>query len=399
MRLGRSRRTSGARDAALSTAAPERPVRPVQPRPLDPDAAFVSTGMRIAGAWAWRILVVAGALAVIGLLVIELRLIVIPLLLAIVIAALLVPFSSFLQRHHWPKWLAIVVAELGIVVVIGGLLFLVVTQVYSGFDDLSRQTVESYDDLKTWLLEGPLHLTETDINQYAQQALAAVQQDSGMLVSGALSVGSTVGHVLTGVLLTLFSTLFILIDGPNIWRWVVRLFPHRARGAVDGAGRAGWVTLTNFVKVQILVAFVDAVGIGLGSFFLGVPLAIPIGVLVFLGSFVPVIGAVVTGALAVFIALVYNGPVIALILLIVVLGVQQLEGHILQPLIMGSAVKVHPLAVVLAVAGGSIVAGIAGAFFAVPVVATLNVMVNYVASGAWRSPTRTPERVAEEHAD
>nr|WP_244231906.1 AI-2E family transporter [Rathayibacter sp. VKM Ac-2804] len=355
--------------------------------------------MRIAGAWAWRILVVAGALAVIGLLVIELRLIVIPLLLAIVIAALLVPFSTFLQRHHWPKWLAIVVAELGIVLVIGGLLFLVVTQVYSGFDDLSRQTVESYDDLKTWLLEGPLHLTETDINQYAQQALAAVQQDSGMLVSGALSVGSTVGHVLTGVLLTLFSTLFILIDGPNIWRWVVRLFPHRARGAVDGAGRAGWVTLTNFVKVQILVAFVDAVGIGLGSFFLGVPLAIPIGVLVFLGSFVPVIGAVVTGALAVFIALVYNGPVIALILLIVVLGVQQLEGHILQPLIMGSAVKVHPLAVVLAVAGGSIVAGIAGAFFAVPVVATLNVMVNYVASGAWRSPTRTPERVAEEHAD
>jgi predicted PurR-regulated permease PerM len=201
------------------------------------------------------------------------------------------------------------------------------------------------------------------------------------------------------VLLTLFSTLFILIDGPNIWRWVVRLFPHRARSAVDGAGRAGWITLTNFVKVQILVAFVDAVGIGLGSFLLGVPLAIPIGVLVFLGSFVPVIGAVVTGALAVFIALVYNGPVIALILLIVVLGVQQLEGHILQPLIMGSAVKVHPLAVVLAVAGGSIVAGIAGAFFAVPVVATLNVMVNYVASGAWRSPTRTPERVAEEHAD
>ncbi|QHC59412.1 AI-2E family transporter [Rathayibacter sp. VKM Ac-2760] len=396
MRLGRSRRTSGARDAVRPTAPP---AAAPPSRPLDPDAAFVSTGMRIAGAWAWRILVVAAALAVLGLLVIELRLIVIPLLLAIVIAALLVPFSMFLQRHHWPKWLAIVVAELGIVLVIGGLLFLVVTQVYSGFDDLSRQTVQSYDDLKTWLLEGPLHLTETDINQYAQQALAAVQQDSGVLVSGALSVGSTVGHVLTGVLLTLFSTLFILIDGPNIWRWVVRLFPHRARSAVDGAGRAGWITLTNFVKVQILVAFVDAVGIGLGSFLLGVPLAIPIGVLVFLGSFVPVIGAVVTGALAVFIALVYNGPVIALILLIVVLGVQQLEGHILQPLIMGSAVKVHPLAVVLAVAGGSIVAGIAGAFFAVPVVATLNVMVNYVASGAWRSPTRTPERVAEEHAD
>lgn len=400
MRFGRSRRTSGARVADRPAQAAEQPADVAVPRPSSgPDSAFVSDGMRIAGAWAWRVLVVIAALAVLALLVIELRLIVIPLLLATVIAALLVPFSSFLQRRRWPKWLAITVAELGIVLVIGGLLFLVVTQVYAGFDDLSRQTVQSYDDLKSWLLESPLHLTEGDINQYAQQALAALQQDSGVLVSGALSVGSTVGHVLTGVLLTLFSTLFILIDGPNIWRWIVRLFPHRARTAVDGAGRAGWVTLTNFVKVQILVAFVDAVGIGLGSFLLGVPLAIPIGVLVFLGSFVPVIGAVVTGALAVFIALVYNGPLIALFLLIIVLAVQQLEGHILQPLIMGSAVKVHPLAVVLAVAGGSIVAGIAGAFFAVPFVATLNVMVNYVASGAWRSPTRTPEKVAAEHAD
>lgn len=397
MRLGRSRRTSGPR---VADRAPSAPTHPPSPAPVTvSDSAFVSDGVRIAGAWAWRILVLVAALAVLALLVIELRLIVIPLLVAIVIAALLVPFASFLQRHRWPKWLAVVVSELGIVLVIGGLLFLVATQVYAGFDDLSRQTVESYDALRSWLLESPLQLTESDLNQYGQQALTALQQDSGMLVNGALSVGSTVGHVLAGVLLTLFSTLFILIDGPNIWAWVVRLFPYRARAAVDGAGRAGWVTLTNFVKVQILVAFVDAVGIGLGSFFLGVPLAIPLGVLVFLGSFVPVIGAVATGALAVFIALVYNGPLIALILLIVVLAVQQLEGHILQPLIMGSAVKVHPLAVVLAVAGGSIVAGIAGAFFAVPFVATLNVMVNYVASGAWRSPVHTPEKVAAEHAD
>lgn len=140
--------------------------------------------MRIAGAWAWRVLVVVAALAVVALLVIELRLIVIPLLLAIVIAALLVPFSSFLQRHRWPKWLAVVVSELGIVLVIGGLLFLVVTQVYAGFDDLSRQTVQSYADLKAWLLESPLHLTENDINQYAQQALTALQQDSGCSSAG-----------------------------------------------------------------------------------------------------------------------------------------------------------------------------------------------------------------------
>ena len=201
-------------------------------------------------------------------------------------------------------------------------------------------------------------------------------------------MGSTVTELFAGVLLTLFSTLFILIDGKGIWSWIVRVFPRRARAALDGAGKAGWLTLQNFIKVQILVATIDAIGIGAGAAILQLPLAIPIAVLVFFGSFIPVIGAVATGALAVFIALVYNGPVIALIMLGGVLLVQQLEGHVLQPLVMGSAVKVHPLAVVFAVAAGSYIAGIPGALFAVPIVAVVNVMVNYVASGAWREQPR-----------
>ncbi|NQX29436.1 AI-2E family transporter [Microbacteriaceae bacterium VKM Ac-2854] len=387
MRFGRRPRARVQPRPVVAPSTPE-PLVDTAPKPADPrrDADFVTNGMRIAGAWSWRILAVAAAAAVLIFLVIQLRLLVIPLFVAVIIAALLVPFSNFLQRHRWPKWLAIAVSELGMIAIIGGLLFLVVTQVYQGYGDLSTKTVESYGELKQWLLTSPLHLTEDQINAYAQQALAAVQQDTSAIVSGALSVGSTIGHLLTGVLLVLFSTLFILIDGRGIWSWVVRIFPRNARPAIDGAGKAGWNTLSNFVRVQILVAFVDAVGISLGAALLGVPLAIPIGVLVFLGSFVPVIGAVVTGALAVFIALVYNGPFIALIMLIVVLAVQQIEGHILQPLVMGTAVKVHPLAVVLAVAGGSIIAGIAGAFFAVPFVATLNVMIKYVAGGSWRSP-------------
>jgi predicted PurR-regulated permease PerM len=170
----------------------------------------------------------------------------------------------------------------------------------------------------------------------------------------------------------------------------VNLFPKRARSAVDGGGRAGWVTLTTFVKVQIFVAFVDAVGIGLGAFILGLffggfPLVIPIAVAVFLGSFVPVIGALVTGTLAVFVALVYLGPVPALIMLGIVLLVQQVEGHVLQPLVLGTAVKVHPLAVVFAVAAGGFLAGIPGALFAVPFVATLNVVVKFIGSGEWRT--------------
>jgi predicted PurR-regulated permease PerM len=184
--------------------------------------------------------------------------------------------------------------------------------------------------------------------------------------------------------------LFILIDGKGIWSWIVRIFPRTARPAADGAGRAGWATLTSFARVQVLVASIDALGIGLVAFFLGLPLVIPIAVIVFLGSFIPIVGAVVTGALAVVVALVYNGWVAAIVMLAGVLAVQQLEGHVLQPLIMGSAVKVHPLAVVLVVAAGSLLAGIPGALFAVPFAAVLNVMVRYVSSGAWRSGPDVP---------
>jgi len=341
--------------------------------------------MLVAGAWSWRILALAGVAALFIFLVTELRLIIIPLLVSILLAALLVPLVQFLQRHRWPKWLAVTVAELGLIAIVGGLVYLVIWQVRSGFPDLQEQSLIAWEEFKQFLLESPLHLTGDQLNAFGDQIWATVQRDSNVVISGALSVGSTAGHVLAGVLLVLFITLFMLIDGGRIWAWVVRLFPRRARPALDGSGRAGWLTLSQFVKVQIFVAAVDAVGIGLGAFFLGLPLVIPIAIAVFLGAFIPFLGAIVTGALAVFIALIYKDLFIALMMLIVVLGVQQLESHVLQPLIMGSAVKVHPVAVVLAVASGGYIAGIPGALFAVPLVATLNAMVLYVARGQWRA--------------
>ncbi|MFF2372513.1 AI-2E family transporter [Agromyces sp. NPDC058110] len=376
--------------------APERPAADAQASPdavpdPQPDVnASIPFGMRLAAAWSWRLLLVGGVVAVVIFLIIQLRLIVIPLLVAVILSALLVPFSSLLQRHRWPKWLAITTAMLSALAVVGGLLTLGIWQIVRGSDELAAQSVIAWNEFRDWLESGPLHLTEAQLNDFVNQAVDAVQSGSGVLVSGALSVGTTVGHFLTGMLLALFATLFILIDGRGIWGWVVRIFPRRARAAVDGAGNAGWTTLQNFVKVQILVATIDAVGIGLGAFLLGVPLAVPIAILVFLGSFVPIVGAVATGALAVFVALVYNGLWPAVAMLGVVLLVQQLEGHVLQPLIMGTAVKVHPLGVVLAVAAGSFLAGIAGAFFAVPIAAVLNVMINYVASGAWKHAPAPP---------
>jgi putative heme transporter len=349
----------------------------------------VPVSMRIAGAWSWRILALAGVIALLVFLVIQLRLIVVPFMVAILLGALLVPFVQFLQRHRWPKWLAVTTAMVTLLGVVTGLVYLVVTQIIRGFPDLQNRSLEFFDGLKAFLLDSPLHLTDAQISDYLAQAWTSIQEDSAVLVSGALSVGSSFGHFVAGMLLVIFATIFILIDGRRIWAWTVRLFPRTARPAVDGAGRAGWVTLTNFVKVQIVVAFIDAVGIGLGAWILGLftggfPLVLPIAIAVFLGSFIPVIGAVLTGILAVFVALIYLGPVPAVIMLGIVLAVQQLEGHFLQPFIMGSAVKVHPLAVVFAVAAGGFLAGITGALFAVPVIATLNVVVNYIARGEWR---------------
>jgi predicted PurR-regulated permease PerM len=395
--FGKRTRTPARPDAQPITAV-LAPVATTQENP-EPESVpngvdeNLPAGLRLAGAWSWRLLVIAAAIAVVMFLVVQLRFIVIPLLVAVLVSALLVPLVGFLTRHRWPKGIAVAVALVGTLTVIAGLITLAVTQIAAGSAGLSERFAASYADLKAALAASPLQLSESEISNFLGQAVDAIQADSEVFISGALSVGSSLGHLLTGALLALFSLLFILIDGKSIWKWIVRIFPRRARPAVDGAGIAGWTTLGNFAKVQILVASIDAIGIGAGAAILGVPMAVPIGVLVFLGSFIPIVGAVATGAVAVVIALIFNSWFVALLMLAVVLLVQQIEGHVLQPLIMGTAVKVHPLGVVLVVAAGALLAGIPGALFAVPVAAVLNVMISYIHSGAWRGdlpPLGTP---------
>ncbi|MDF1479459.1 AI-2E family transporter [Leifsonia sp. H3M29-4] len=370
----------------------------LEPAPVDVEQT-VPVGLKIAAAYSWRILLVLGVLAVFIYVFIQFRYIAIPFMISVLIGALLVPFVQWLQRHRWPKWLAVTMAMVGTIAIVTGLIIVVVAQIRSGYPDLQDRSLAAFQDFRDWLVTSPFAIDDTEFDAWIASLVEAVQRDSQALINGALSVGSTAGHVLAGLLLTLFATLFILIDGKGIWAWIVRLFPKRARPAVDGSGRAGWVTLTTFVKVQIFVAAVDAIGIGLGAWILGLvfggfPLVIPIAIAVFLGSFIPVVGAVVTGAIAAFVALVYLGPLPALIMLGIVLLVQQVEGHVLQPLVMGTAVKVHPLAVVFAVAAGSYIGGIAGALFAVPVVAVANVMVHTISSGSWRTnPNPTAKEI------
>ncbi len=345
----------------------------------------IPRGLRLATAYSWRLLVVAAAAGVAIWIIIQLKLLVIPLLIAILIAALLWPGMLWMLEHRVPRWAAIVLSVLATIAVISGLLWLAIWQISRQWASVQARTVEAVGQLRQYLIDGPLHLTSTEIDGLLKQGWGFLEQQASLLWSGALAIGSTVGHVATGALLVLFILLCILADGGRIWRWVVRLFPRQARPAVDGAGRTGWRTVVTYARTQLLVATIDATGIGLGALFLGVPLAAPIAVLVFLGAFIPFVGAVVTGALAVFLALVYNGPWIALWMLVIVLGVQQLEGHILQPLLMGSAVKVHPLAVVIVVAGGAMIAGIPGALFAVPLAAFVNVVVLYISRRSWET--------------
>ena len=350
----------------------------------------VPRGLKLATAYSWRFLVVAAAIGVAIWVIIQLKLLVIPLLIAILVTALLWPAFSWLLRHRVPRWLAIPIVVLGTLAIVAGLIWLVVWQVTRQWASVQERTVGAVQQLRTYLIDGPLHLTTGQIDDLLSQGLALIQEQAQLLLSGALAIGTTLGHVAVGALLSLFILLCLLADGGGIWRWTTRLFPTKARPAVDGSARAGWVMVVNYARTQLMVATIDAVGIGLGAFFLGVPLAIPVAVLVFLGAFVPIVGAVVTGAVAVFLALVYNGPWIALWMLVVVLGVQQIEGHVLQPLLMGSAVKVHPLAVVLVVAGGAMIAGIPGALFAVPLAAFVNVVAVYIGDRAWEAGARPP---------
>lgn len=346
--------------------------------------------MRIAGGWAWRIVAIAAAAVVILWPLTQISLVVIPLLVAALLTSLMLPGVEWLIRHGWPRVAAVTVSVLGSLALITALMWLSVYGLRSGYPALQVQALEFWNQTKQWLLDSPLHVSDADLTQWGEQIADAVSKDMQSILSSAWSVGSTFGHVVTGAVLAVFCTIFMLLDGQGIWKWIVGLFPRRSRIAIDVSARAGWVTLGNFMRVQVVVAGIDAAGIGIGALILGLPMVGPITILVFLGSFIPVVGAVLTGTLAVLIALITGGVVKALIMLGIVLLVQQLEGHVLQPLIMGNAVSIHPLAIVLAVTTGSLIAGIPGALFAVPIAAFLNVFVGTIADGSWRKSHKMP---------
>jgi predicted PurR-regulated permease PerM len=377
---------------------PAAPVMVVQEqRPSADDG--LPRGVRTAGAWAWRFIAFVLAAYLLIRLVSLLSLVVIPVVVAMLLAALFQPFAARLVRRGMKRSLAAALVLLAALIVVFGGLGLIVRTFISQIDSLSSQVSDGINEVQRWLSNGPLHLTDQQLSQYVDKIQQTITSNQGALTSGALSTATTLGEVVTGFFLTLFTLFFFLRDGGSIWSFLCRLLPRGARVPTARAGHYSWHTLVSYVHATVLVAFADAAGIGIGLFILRIPLALPLAALVFLGAFIPVVGATITGAVAVLVALVTHGWVSALIVLIIVIAVQQLEGHVLQPLIMGRAVALHPLAVILSIAGGIVVAGIVGGLIAVPLLAVLNTAIRYLVSHPSGEPTPNREAPGTEPAD
>jgi predicted PurR-regulated permease PerM len=373
-------------------APPRRPApRLATPRggPED-DIPF---GLRTAAAWSWRVIVVIAGFYVLLYAASYVAVVVIPVIVALLLAALLQPGAGALARRGWPPGLAAFTMLLVGLGVVAGIITVVVERISAGFADLADQVSQGLEEVETFVVRS-FPITKGQLEDAVGQAQDALVSNRETLATGALTTAATVGEILTGLLLALFTLFFFLKDGRSIWLWLVGLFPRDSRAYLDEAARRAWRTLISYVRATVAVALVDAVGIGIGLAILGVPLVIPLAALVFLGAFIPIIGSFLAGSVAVLVALVAVGPVKALIALGIVVAVMQLEGHVLQPLLLGRAVHVHPLAVVLSIAAGLLIGGIFGALIAVPTVACANVAGTYLSRrhDGPRPPEPRPDR-------
>jgi putative heme transporter len=336
------------------------------------DDASVEPIVRKTAAWAWRLLVILAAFLALLWVVEKLEVIVVPVLVALLASALLVPVVDWLNERGLPRGAAVTLVLLGGFAILGGILAFVVIQFIEGVPGLTEQVTRSIESTRRWLIHGPAHLRNEQIDNAGTAAIQALHNNQAKLTSGALSTAATVTELVTAAVLVLFTLIFFLYGGRNIWEYVAKVIPAHVRDRVHEAGRAGFGALTAYVRATFLVALTDAAGVGAGLAIMNVPLALPLASIVFLGAFVPLIGALVSGLLAVVVALLAKGVVYALLTFGLLIVVNQIEAHLLQPLVMGRAVSIHPLAVVLAIAAGGVTAGIVGALLAVPTTAFLN---------------------------
>jgi predicted PurR-regulated permease PerM len=344
--------------------------------------AQVPWGLDLVAAWAWRLIIIGIAAYALFRGIEFFAELTIPVIVALLISALGSPAVTAMERVGIRRGLGAAVIVLGGLALVATMLAFAGQQVVSGANDLATQVSDGLGEIRNWLNTGPFHLSDQQINDYIQKAQDSLKTkaQNGAFLSQVTNLGSVLTHLLAGLFLVLFSTYFFLADGDRIWAWFVRLAPRAARSRVDSSGRVAWISLTQFVRATVIVAVTDAIGVMIAASVLRVQFVLAIGVLVFLGAFIPIVGAFVAGTVAVLVALVDHGWVVALIMLGAVVLVQQIESHVLQPFLMGRFVSLHPLGVIVAIAAGILVAGVPGALVAVPFAAAANAVAQHLAT-------------------
>lgn len=343
---------------------------PVDDFPVESDdIRFTPLWLRILASWGWRLLVVAAVVALLWVIGAELSQVVVPLLMALLITSGLSPMTTWLQGKGWPRWAGSLVALFSMILVISGLLAIVGAQIASQWSDLTTAATKGFSDLLIWLGTGPLQISDAQVNDWIDQLLKAIQDSRNQIASGVAAAGSRIGAFFAGLATCLFATFFFLKDGRTMAGAFEKLLPTYALSAIEPAIRGGWTSLASYVRAAVTVAAIDGIGAGLGALILGSNMWLAITAFTFVCSFIPLLGALIAGAVATVVVLVTLGPIKAIIMLIIFVTVMSVEANVLQPILLGRAVEIHPLIVLLGISVGAIIAGIPGALFAIPLVA------------------------------
>jgi predicted PurR-regulated permease PerM len=375
--------------AGVTVVAPAEPGGTVvvpPPSTSSLDDHDVPRSLRVAAAWGWRLIVLGVVTVALLWLMNKFLILVAPLMIGLLLTSLLTPALSRLLRLRLNRTVATTVVLVTGLAAVSGTLTLVINSFIAGLPELTESAAEAIRQMQQWLRTGPLTLSDAQIENLIDEGEQWVAENQAALTSNAFSAVGSVVQVITGMVLAFVATFFFLRDGRRIWTFLVGMLPVPAREPLNRAGVASWATLASYVRATVLVASIDAVGIGLGLWILRVPLVLPLAALIFLASFVPLVGAFISGFLAVAVAFVDDGIVKALLVLGVVLLVQQIEGNVLQPVIMSRAVSIHPLAVVIGITAGAVLAGIIGALVAVPVIAVINTAIRRLYESRARRP-------------
>ncbi len=357
------------RRSAVPVRVAEPQVVVVESSSEEPLEDVIPQGVRTAAGWAWRALVLAALVWGIGWLLSEFSGVTVPLAIAFLLTALLAPLAHRLKQWRWPPLLAAA----------GGLLVMVLVMVVIGWGigvtaarqapELVDQTVAGFNAFMQWLAGDPLHIDQAQINGWMTSVTAWISDSRALLAGYAAKVGASVGHFFAGIAIAMIATFFFLAEGQQLWKGFVGILPTRYRESTDAAANRGWASLVSYMRAQVIVSAVDAAGVAIIAAIIGVPMALALFALTFVVCFVPVVGAVIAGTVATSLALITHGWVAALIMLGGTIAVMWLESHLLQPLLLGRAASLHPLAVLIGIAVGATIGGIVGALVVIPVMA------------------------------